>query len=141
MTGVNYLKRLSIPVYFRWNSQMNPWIMLGFAIAFEIVATSLLKASSGFSHIGIGFASIISYCVCFVFLALTMKSIPVGVAYAIWSGVGIIAITIISWLAFKETLNTIQIGCMMLICIGAIGLNLTTSAHAKEGAPLEEGTG
>jgi multidrug transporter EmrE-like cation transporter len=109
---------------------MNAWILLAIAIAFEIAGTSLLKASNGFSRVGLGIASMACYWVCFGFLAVAMKSIPVGVTYAVWSGVGIVAITIIGWLVFKQSLNATQIGFIALILVGAIGLNLTTPAHA-----------
>jgi multidrug transporter EmrE-like cation transporter len=118
---------------------MNAWICLAIAIAFEIAGTSLLKASNGFARMGLGIASMGCYWVCFGFLAVAMKNIPVGVAYAIWSGVGIIAITVIGWLVFKQGFNAVQIGFIALICVGAIGLNLTTSAHAEE--PQRVGTG
>jgi multidrug transporter EmrE-like cation transporter len=118
---------------------MNAWICLAIAIAFEIAGTSLLKASNGFARTGLGIASMGCYWVCFGFLAVAMKNIPVGVAYAIWSGVGIIAITVIGWLVFKQGLNAVQIGFIALICVGAIGLNLTTSVHAEE--PHRVGTG
>ena len=111
---------------------MNAWIYLSIAIAFEISGTSLLKASDGFNRTGIGIASMICYSICFGFLAFAMKSIPVGIAYAIWSGVGIIAITIIGWLVFRQSLNPVQIGFIALICVGAIGLNLTTSVQATD---------
>jgi small multidrug resistance pump len=68
-----------------------------------------------------------------------MKSIPVGVTYAIWSGVGVVAITIIGWLVFKQSLHLMQIGFILLILIGAIGLNLTTKVDAA--APQRVGTG
>lgn len=109
---------------------MNAWIYLAIAIVFEIAGTSLLKASDGFSRVGLGIASMACYWICFGFLAIAMKSIPVGVAYAIWSGVGIIAITIIGWLAFRQSLNPVQIGFIALICVGAIGLNLSTKVDA-----------
>ena len=110
---------------------MNAWMLLAIAIAFEIAGTSLLKASNGFSRVGFGMASMACYWVCFGFLAVAMKSIPVGVTYAIWSGAGIVAITIIGWLVFKQSLNGTQIGFIALILVGAIGLNLTTPAHAE----------
>lgn len=111
---------------------MNAWIYLAIAIAFEIAGTSLLKASNGFSRMGLGIASMACYWVCFGFLAVAMKSIPVGVAYAIWSGGGIVAIAVIGWLVFRQSLNLIQISFIALIFVGAIGLNLTTSAHATD---------
>jgi small multidrug resistance pump len=119
---------------------MNAWLLLAIAIAFEIAGTSLLKASNGFSRMGLGVASMACYWVCFGFLALAMKNIPVGVVYAIWSGAGIVAITIIGWLVFRQNLNATQIGFIVLICVGAIGLNLTTSAHAEETQRVGTGT-
>jgi multidrug transporter EmrE-like cation transporter len=116
---------------------MNAWIYLAIAIAFEIAGTSLLKASDGFARMGLGIASMVCYWVCFGFLAVAMKSIPVGVTYAIWSGVGIVAITIIGWLVFKQSLNPSQIAFIALILVGAIGLNLTTSAHVEAPASAD----
>ncbi len=108
----------------------SPWVLLAGAILFEVIATSLLKASDGFARPAFAAASIASYCVCFVFLAVAITRIPVGVAYAIWSGAGIIAIALIGWLAFRQTLSPLQIGFMALILVGAIGLNLTTTSEA-----------
>ncbi|WP_397579794.1 DMT family transporter [Sphingorhabdus sp.] len=119
---------------------MNAWIYLAIAIAFEIAGTSLLKASDGFARIGLGIGSMACYWVCFAFLAVAMKSIPVGVAYAIWAGVGILAITIIGWLVFKQSLQPIQIGFILLILVGATGLNLTTKADAAEPQRVGSGT-
>lgn len=118
---------------------MNGWIYLAIAIVFEIAGTSLLKASDGFARMGLGIGSMACYWVCFAFLAVAMKSIPVGVTYAIWSGVGVVAITIIGWLVFKQSLHLMQIGFILLILIGAIGLNLTTKVDAA--APQRVGTG
>lgn len=119
---------------------MNGWIYLAIAIAFEIAGTSLLKASNGFARMGFGIGSMACYWVCFGFLAVAMKSIPVSVTYAIWSGAGIVAITIIGWLVFKQSLNATQIGFIVLIFVGAIGLNLTTPAHAEMPAASAEAT-
>jgi multidrug transporter EmrE-like cation transporter len=105
---------------------MNAWILLAIAIGFEIAGTSLLKASDGFTRWGLGMASMACYWVCFGFLAAAIKTIPVGVAYAIWSGVGIVAIALIGWVVFRQSLTLVQTGCIMLILVGAIGLNLTT---------------
>ena len=110
---------------------MNAWVFLAIAIVFEIAGTSLLKMSDGFTRWGIGAASIACYWVCFGFLSVAIKTIPVGVAYAIWSGVGILAITIIGWLAFKQGLSALQIGCIGLIAVGAAGLNLSTPKQSN----------
>lgn len=109
---------------------MNAWILLAIAIAFEIAGTSLLKASDGFARWSYGAASMACYWVCFAFLAAAIKTIPVGVAYAIWSGVGIVAIALIGLLVFRQPLSLAQTGFIALILIGAIGLNLTTEKAA-----------
>lgn len=105
---------------------MNAWALLAVAIAFEIAGTSLLKASDGFARWGYGMGSMACYWVCFAFLAAAIKTIPVGIAYAIWSGVGIVAIALIGWLAFRQSLSIAQIAFIALILIGAVGLNLST---------------
>lgn len=114
---------------------MNAWILLAVAIAFEIAGTSLLKASDGFARWGLGMASIACYWVCFGFLAAAIKSIPVGVAYAIWSGAGIVAIALIGWLVFRQSLTLAQTGFIALILVGAIGLNLTTPQSDQPPSP------
>lgn len=105
---------------------MKAWIFLGVAIVFEIAGTSLLKVSDGFTRYGIGGLSIACYWVSFWFLAMVLTKIPVGVAYAIWSGIGIAVIALIGWLVFRQGLSLVQIGFIGLILVGAIGLNLTT---------------
>ncbi|NJM49514.1 MAG: multidrug efflux SMR transporter [Sphingomonadales bacterium] len=110
---------------------MNAWILLAIAIIFEIAGTSLLKASDGFTRWGIGAASIACYWVCFAFLAIAITKIPVGVAYAIWSGVGILAIALIGWIIFKQNLSILQMACIAMILTGAVGLNLTTQVEAQ----------
>lgn len=106
---------------------MNAWVLLAIAIIFEIAGTSLLKASDGFARWGLGAASIACYWVCFGFLAVAIKSIPVGVAYAIWSGAGIVAIAVIGFIVFRQNLSLMQIAFIALILVGAVGLNLTTN--------------
>ncbi|QLC27045.1 multidrug efflux SMR transporter [Parasphingopyxis algicola] len=106
---------------------MNAWALLGGAILFEILGTSLLKASAGFAKPLIGMASMASYAVCFWLLAFAITRIPVGVAYAVWAGVGIAIITLIGWVIFRQTLSVVQLGCIALIFVGAIGLHLTTA--------------
>ncbi|MDZ7588558.1 MAG: multidrug efflux SMR transporter [Parasphingorhabdus sp.] len=110
---------------------MNAWGFLAVAIAFEVAGTSLLKLSDGFTKWGWGIASMACYWVCFGFLAIAITRIPVGVAYAMWSGIGIVAVTIIGWLVFRQSLSAMQVGCIMLILAGAVGLNLTTDVKAS----------
>lgn len=105
---------------------INAWVLLGAAIALEVTATSLLNASQGMTRWRYGIGAMTGYGICFWLLAFAMTRIPMGVAYAVWSGIGIVAITLIGWLLFRQTLTWPQIGFVALILIGAIGLNLTT---------------
>lgn len=68
---------------------MQQWIFLSIAIVSEVIATSALKATEGFSRLGPSLAVLIGYATAFYFLSLTLKTLPVGVVYAIWSGAGI----------------------------------------------------
>ncbi len=105
---------------------VNPWMLLLGAIALEVVSTSLLNASQGMTRWGYGMGAMVGYGICFWLLAFAMTRIPMGVAYAVWSGLGIVAIAVIGWVVFRQSLTLTQGGFMALILIGAIGLNLTT---------------
>jgi len=105
---------------------INAWVLLLGAIALEVASTSLLNASQGMTRWGYGVAAMAGYGVCFWLLAFAMTRIPMGVAYAVWSGVGIVAIAAIGWIVFRQNLSWAQASFMALILVGAIGLNLTT---------------
>lgn len=105
---------------------MSAWLFLAGAIALEVTGTFLLKLSNGFENWRWGALSIACYSACFWFLAPAMKVLPVGVVYAIWAGIGILAAAIIGIFAFDEKLGALQYGFIALILIGAVGLNLTT---------------
>jgi len=105
---------------------MNAWGLLSVAIAMEVLGTSLLKYSNGFAKWHWGMLAIACYSTSLWFLAPVLKSIPVGVAYAIWAGCGIVLITLVGILVFGQKLSLLQIGMIGLILVGAIGLNLTT---------------
>jgi small multidrug resistance pump len=105
---------------------VNAWVLLLGAIALEVVSTSLLNASQGMTRWGYGMAAMVGYGVCFWLLAFAMTRIPMGVAYAVWSGLGIVAIAVIGLVVFRQGISLAQAGFMALILIGAIGLNLTT---------------
>lgn len=109
----------------------NPWALLLGAIALEVVSTSLLNASQGMTRWGYGVGAMAGYGMCFWLLAFAMTRIPMGVAYAVWSGLGIVVIVAIGWIVFRQTLSWAQAGFMVLILVGAIGLNLTTVRGAS----------
>jgi small multidrug resistance pump len=103
---------------------MQQWIFLAVAIVSEVIATSALKATEGFSRLWPSAVVIVGYVTAFYFLSLTLKTIPVGVAYAIWSGTGIALIAVISWAFFGQSLDLPAILGMSLIVAGVIVLNL-----------------
>ena len=100
------------------------WVFLSIAILAEVIATSALKSSEGFSKIIPSSIVIVCYGIAFYFLSLTLKTIPVGIAYAIWSGVGITLISIIGYFIYKQTLDLSAIIGILLIIAGVIVINL-----------------
>ena len=110
---------------------MNDWLYLAAAIAAETLATSLLKSSEGFTRLWPSLIVVAGYGCAFFFLSLTLRTIPVGVAYAIWSGVGIILVTLIAWLIFGQKIDLPGLIGIGLIVAGVIVLKLfsKTSGH------------
>lgn len=100
------------------------WIYLGIAIVSEVIATSALRAADGFTRIWPSLAVVVGYAISFYFLSLTLRSIPVGIAYAIWSGVGILLISVAGWLLFGQKLDAPAILGLSLIVLGVAILNL-----------------
>jgi small multidrug resistance pump len=101
-----------------------PWLQLAIAIVSEVVATSALKSAEGFTRLVPSLAVIAGYALAFYFLSLTLRAIPVGVAYAIWSGVGIALVSLISWIIYKQSLSAGEMTGMGLIAAGVIVLSL-----------------
>jgi small multidrug resistance pump len=99
------------------------WLYLGIAIIAEVVATSALKATEGFTRTIPSVVVIVGYLVAFYFLSLTLRTIPVGIAYAIWSGIGIALITLIGWLLYGQSLDVPATIGLALIVSGVIILN------------------
>jgi len=101
------------------------------AIVAEVVATSALKSSEGFTRLAPTALVVVGYVVAFYFLALAIKVIPVGVAYAVWAGLGIVLISLIGWLVFQQKLDAPAVIGMTLILSGVLVINLfsSTSAH------------
>jgi len=90
----------------------------------EVIATSALKASAGFTRLGPSLLTVAGYGLAFWLLSLTLRQLPTGVVYAIWSGVGIVLITLVGWLWFKEPLDAPALIGLGLIISGVAVLNL-----------------
>lgn len=109
---------------------MNQWLFLSVAIVSEVVATSALKASNGFTQLWPSLVVIAGYAIAFFFLSLTLRTMPVGVAYAIWSGVGILLVTLIAWVVFKQSLDIPAIIGLILIVAGVVVLQVFSKSSA-----------
>ncbi|MDP2741910.1 MAG: SMR family transporter [Hydrogenophaga sp.] len=107
---------------------MNAWMMLGLAIVAEVIGTSALKASEGFTRVWPSVAVVLGYAVAFYCLSLVLKSIPVGVAYAVWSGLGIVLITVAAWLLYGQRIDLAGLIGMGLIIAGVVVLNVFSRA-------------
>jgi small multidrug resistance pump len=103
---------------------VNAYLSLAIAIVAEVVATSALRASTGFTVLVPSAIAIVGYVVAFYFLSLTLRTMPVGIAYALWSGVGIVLISFAGWLIYKQVLDAPAIIGMALIGAGVIVINL-----------------
>ncbi|MFC3684880.1 EmrE family multidrug efflux SMR transporter [Hydrogenophaga luteola] len=106
------------------------YLYLGAAIVAEVIATSLLKTSQGFTRLWPSVATVIGYAISFYCLAQTLGSVPTGVAYAIWSGVGIVLISLIAWLVFGQSLDGPALLGMGLIVAGVLVINLFSKSVA-----------
>lgn len=100
------------------------WLFLGVAIVSEVIATSALKASEGFSHFWASLLVVIGYGIAFYCLAITLKVIPMGVVYAIWSGIGIVLITLVGWFLFNQKLDLPALLGIGLIASGVMVMNV-----------------
>ncbi|OUI77891.1 multidrug transporter [Commensalibacter intestini] len=105
------------------------YLYLMIAIAVEIVATSSLKASDGFTNWFFTMISLIGYGVSFYCLSIALREIPVGIAYAVWSGVGTVGICLLAWLIYKQNLSLISIVGILFIIVGVIIVNLGNAGH------------
>jgi len=99
---------------------MSHWLYLGIAILSEIAGTTALKFAEGFTRPGPTLVVVIGYGVAFYFLSLTLRTLPVGIAYAVWSGVGMALIALVGWLFLKQPLDAPAIGGIVLIIAGAV---------------------
>lgn len=106
------------------------WLYLLLAILSEVVATSALKACDEFRNLGPSVVMIAGYLLAFVFLSLTLRTLPIGVAYAVWSGVGIALISTFAWFAYGQRLDAAAIVGIAMIMGGVVVIKLFSHATA-----------
>jgi small multidrug resistance pump len=109
---------------------LKAWMILGLAIVAEVIGTSALKASEGFTRPWPSVVVVLGYAVAFYCLSLVLKTMSVGVAYAIWSGLGIVLITCVAYLLYGQRIDLAGWLGMSLIIAGVVVLNLYSKAAA-----------
>ncbi|NIC40196.1 multidrug efflux SMR transporter [Aquabacterium sp. A08] len=103
---------------------MNPYLALGLATVAEVIGTSALKASDGFTRPGPALVVLVGYGIAFYCLGLVLRSVPMGLAYAIWSGLGIVLITAVGWVVYRQTIDLPGLLGMGLIVAGVLVIHL-----------------
>lgn len=103
------------------------WINLIIAGLFEIIWAIGLKYSEGFTRLYPSVGTVIAMIISFYFLAQGLKVIPVGTAYAIWTGIGAVGTAILGIILFEESKDLLRIGCILLIVVGIVGLKVVSS--------------
>jgi small multidrug resistance pump len=106
------------------------YFWLAGAILSEVIGTSALKASNGFTKAVPSLLTVLAFACAFYCLSITLRTIPVGIAYAIWSGVGIVLISLIALVLFGQTLDAPALIGMALIVAGVVVVNLFSKAAA-----------
>ena len=106
------------------------YLYLALAIVSEVVATSALKASNGFTRLTPSLVVVLGYGVAFVLLSLALRTVPVGVAYAVWSGMGIVLVTLVGYFVYGQALDAPALVGMALIVAGVLAINLFSKSGA-----------
>ena len=114
------------------------WLLLIFAIAAEVAGTTFMKLSLGFTKLVPSVLLIVFYLISLALLNLALKGIPIGVAYAIWSGMGTLLVVSIGWALFGEQLSMLKVTSILLIIAGVVGLNLGGNNHGNAEHPMPQ---
>ena len=110
---------------------MTAFLYLLIAIVAEVIATSALKASEGFTRFGPSVVVVLGYGLAFWLLSLTLRTLPVGIAYATWSGLGMVLIAAVGWIAFGQKLDAWALLGMALVVAGVLIMNLLSKTAAR----------
>ncbi|HEK0654892.1 MAG: SMR family transporter [Proteus mirabilis] len=109
---------------------MNGLTYLILAIISEVIATTVLKASDGFSRLYPSIVVVVGYCFSFWALSQVVKVMPLGIAYAIWSGLGIVLVSVAAVFVYQQKLDLPAIVGMTLIIVGVLVINLLSNSTA-----------
>ena len=103
---------------------INAWILLAFAIVLEVIGTACLKASNGFSNLGFTLLCLSCYICSFFLLSKIMQVLPIGISYAVWSGAGIVLVSMIGWVFMGQKLDLPAILGIVLILCGVLVIHV-----------------
>lgn len=106
------------------------YTFLFIAIVSEVIGTTFMKQSEGFTKLVPSMVTVAGYAIAFYFLSLTLKDIPTGVAYALWSGIGIVLITLVAWLMHGQKLDAAALCGIALIVAGVVVMNVFSKSGA-----------
>lgn len=109
------------------------WIYLALAILFEVAGTTALKAAEGFTRPWPVVFVVLGYLAAFFFLGLSLKSLPVGIAYAIWAALGMVLIAISGWLVFDEHLDAWAMAGIVMIIAGVVLVGAVSNSVPPDG--------
>ena len=133
--GINFIENEPcLRIYIQNSMKMNlmyAYIFLVLAIIFELLSTSFLKDTNGFTKLYPSLIVIIALCICLYLMSHSMKFIPVGIVYASWAGLGIVGITIIAVIKYKQIPNIPTIIGLSLIVIGVVVVHLMNDIDVK----------
>ena len=110
---------------------MSKWITLGLAIGVEVIGTSYLKVADGFTKLWPSAIAVSSYAISIYLVSVSLRQLPVGVAYAIWSGTGLLLVALIGWLILGQRPDFAAIVGMVLIVIGVVVINLFSAVTTR----------
>lgn len=109
---------------------MQSWFYILIAIVGEVLATSALKSANNFTNLAPSALVVLGYGIAFYFLSLALKTIPVGLAYAVWAGLGIVLVALIAWIVHGQALDAWAFIGIALIVAGVLVLNLLSKVNA-----------
>ncbi len=104
------------------------WVYLFVAGVFEIVWATGLKYTEGFTHLWPSVGTVLAMGVSFWFLSHALKTIPMGTAYAVWTGIGAVGVAILGSVLFDESRDLLRLFCILVIVAGIVGLRLSTTS-------------
>lgn len=109
---------------------MKEWILLFTAIVAEVIATSMLKSTEGFTRLWPSVIVAVSYETAFILLSLSMRKIPIGIVYSVWSGVGVSLVTLVAWCCLGQTLDFVGLAGVALIVGGVVVISVFSRSVA-----------